>query len=223
MKILQISYNLGLAGAQRLTLDLCNELSRDKNNEVTLITLVDDNLDNNGYYLPELSDNVSYINLGLTKGNITWAIILFNAIRKVKPDIIHFHLLSIIKFCWLSILFYRKAVYYETIHNVANNIYTSKLNKLVCKYFYVSGLVNPIAISNECHRVFEDFFNIQSIPKINNGRSVPISISPVSVKAEVTGLMKSNDTIVFTHVARFHKQKNQRLYLVATMVGMIGT
>lgn len=65
MKILQIIYGLGPAGAERFVVDLSNELAK-QGNEVTLYVF-DDN-GNNGFYKNEISNNISYISAKIPTG-----------------------------------------------------------------------------------------------------------------------------------------------------------
>ena len=67
MKILEVHYSTAWAGAERLVIDLCNELS--KTNEVTLCTIVDDTIPGKSYYRSELLKSVKYINLKCKSGN----------------------------------------------------------------------------------------------------------------------------------------------------------
>ena len=62
MKILQIVYSLGPGGAERLVVDLSNELSR-QGHDVTLCVLRDDEQGNFGFYKHEVSEKVNYVNL----------------------------------------------------------------------------------------------------------------------------------------------------------------
>ena len=41
MKILQITYSLASGGAERFVVDLCNELAKNKDNEVYLLVIRD--------------------------------------------------------------------------------------------------------------------------------------------------------------------------------------
>ena len=80
MKIIQITFGLSSGGAERLVVDLSNELV--KNHEVTVLTLKDDNIDNNNFYLPELSKKVKYINAGIKKRlSIKEAFFLYKTIK----------------------------------------------------------------------------------------------------------------------------------------------
>lgn len=56
MRILEVHYSTAWAGAERLAVDLCNELS--DNNEVFLCTIEDDSLPGKAYYKSELRPSI---------------------------------------------------------------------------------------------------------------------------------------------------------------------
>jgi glycosyltransferase involved in cell wall biosynthesis len=91
MKIIQIIPTLKKGGAERLTLDICNELQR-QNHEVLLITLYPDN------DYPELSSgiNITVCNAkfipSVFRKKTTNLTELNEVINNFKPDIIHSHL-----------------------------------------------------------------------------------------------------------------------------------
>ena len=68
MKIVEVLFSLTPGGAERFVVDLSNELS--KTNDVTLLTLKDDKIDveHRNFYKFDLSNRVSYVNLGLPDG-----------------------------------------------------------------------------------------------------------------------------------------------------------
>ena len=66
MKILELHYSTAAAGAERLVIDLSNELSR--NNELVLCTTDDDSILENSYYKNEISSRIKYINLKCKSG-----------------------------------------------------------------------------------------------------------------------------------------------------------
>ena len=68
MKILEIMYTLSAGGAERFVVDISNELSKDKDNEVVLVTIVDDKQGNNKHYYTELLPTVKYRCLGCKSG-----------------------------------------------------------------------------------------------------------------------------------------------------------
>ncbi len=92
MNIIHIIPNLSKGGAERLVLDICQELSFRKNVEVLLISFSDEN------QYPELIPNFPWIvadvslNLSIWKTNKINVLSLQKILNDFKPDVIHTHL-----------------------------------------------------------------------------------------------------------------------------------
>ena len=92
MKVIQIIPRIRKGGAERIVLDICNELSKREGTEVMLITFNDDN----GY--PFLTDNLNWkvvpssISLSMLHKNVLNINYLQKTIDDFKPDVIHSHL-----------------------------------------------------------------------------------------------------------------------------------
>ena len=67
MKILQITFNLSQGGAERFVVDTCNELVKDSNNKVHLLTVNATTLKRR-HYIDTLSDKVMHMDIGASKG-----------------------------------------------------------------------------------------------------------------------------------------------------------
>jgi glycosyltransferase involved in cell wall biosynthesis len=213
MKIMQIIYGLSSGGAERFVVDLSNELV--KKHEVVLLTLKDDNIDNNNFYLPELSKKVKYINAGIKKGlSIKEAFFLYKTIKSNKPDVVHFHLSTVFFYIIFAILFYRKPKYIETLHIKADKMDTNFIFIQIKYLFYKLKLVKICTISNENQKSFIDFFKIKDPELIYNGRSKPQKTEKInSVMHEIDNLKKTPDDIVFLHIGRCAEQKNQKMLI----------
>jgi glycosyltransferase involved in cell wall biosynthesis len=213
MKIIQIIFGLSSGGAERLVVDLSNELV--KEHEVILLTLKDDRIDNNDFYLPELSKNVEYINAGIKKGlSLKEAFFLYKTIKSVKPDIVHFHLTNVVFYIIFSILFYRKPKYIETLHIKADKMVTSKIQIQIKYWLYRLKLIKVCTISNDNQKSFVDFFKVKDSALIYNGRSKPLPSEKINtVKYEIENLKKTPEDIVFLHIGRCAEQKNQKMLI----------
>lgn len=92
MKVIQIIPRIRKGGAERIVLDICNELSKRDGVEVLLITFSDDN----GY--PFLTDNLNWkvvsssISLSMLHKNVLKVDDLQRTIEDFAPDVIHSHL-----------------------------------------------------------------------------------------------------------------------------------
>ena len=212
MKILQISYSLSSGGAERLVVDLSNELS--KTNEVHLLTISDDNVGENGFYKSHLSKNVNYLCAKEIRGYSLKKIIRINQIVKnIAPDIVHFQGVNICLFFLPIIFFYKKPKYIETLHNKAEIIFRRK-RSYIMKLIYKFNLVHLVTISHENKRSLKRVCKIYNTSLIYNGRSFPIkSTLSEQVKNEIDFLKKKQEDIVFIHIGRFSHQKNQEMLI----------
>lgn len=91
MKIIHVIPNLKRGGAERLCIDICNQLKK-QGNDVHIVTFSDDN------EYPELIDELdihvipALYRPSIIKSNIIEVELLENFISDIKPDIIHSHL-----------------------------------------------------------------------------------------------------------------------------------
>lgn len=211
MKILQLTYSLSSGGAEHFVVDLCNQLSLNKNNEVYLLTLCNDNIPKNRHYYNELSCDIHYINIG-AKSGFTWKsfIMIYKIIRKIKPDIVHAHF-SIILLYFVS-LFLQKPIYFHTQHNLPSACLRFKAQKYINLFFFKRKYIYPITISKECHKEFYKIYNFNYDVQIDNGRSPVIPTKDFdSVKKEINTYKLSKEDKVFVHIARYAPQKNQKM------------
>lgn len=208
MKILEVHYSTAWAGAERLVVDLCNELS--ETNEVVLCTIEDDSLPGKAYYKSELRPSIKYINLKCKSGNdIRGFYRLLKTIRDIKPDIVHAHTDALN--LWIPSLFYHRAKYFHTIHSLADKRQFSKWLTPVYKFFY-RNRIQAITISNICQQSYVKLYQINNAIQIDNGRS-QMQPSPQikEAKKEVDGYRIGERTKIFVHVARCSKAKNEEL------------
>lgn len=212
MKILQITYSLTSGGAERLVVDLSNELS--KYNEVHILTILDDEIGNNGFYKSILSKNIfyhcAYENTGM---NIKKLYEINRIINKINPDIVHIHGYGIIYYFAPSILLNRKPKYIETIHTSATDIFDNWYS-FIGKFLFKMNLIKMVTISNNNKFVLENVINIKNSVLINNGRSTPKSTSRLEeVKFEIKNLKNNENDIVFIHIGRCAESKNQKMLI----------
>jgi glycosyltransferase involved in cell wall biosynthesis len=217
MRILHIIYNLSSGGAERFVVDLANQLADFSDNEVFLLTLLDDSVSEYSFYKSDISNNISYLNLRNKK--INWKIFfqINKMIRKIQPDIVNFHLSPIILYSLLPIFFWRTPVYIETIHNEVSQIGAGKKLVVQLKYFlYRLNFIKVCTISDRNSQEFERIVGKKCDIMIYNGRKKVEGTEKLSdVKNEIALLKLTNSTLVFTHVGRCAHQKNQILLLKA--------
>ena len=208
MKILELHYSTAAAGAERLVIDLSNELSR--NNELVLCTTDDDSILENSYYKNEISARIKYINLKCKSGLGVKSISrILKIIKEEKPDIVHSHANLITLF--LPAILLPGIRYFHTIHNLAERCLINKNLKFIYKWFYKKK-VQPVTISQLCLDSYKKLYNMDNAINIVNGRSrLQQTTDYDKVTIELNELRIHDDDKIFVHVARCAKAKNQKL------------
>lgn len=212
MKIIQVIFGLYSGGAERFVADLSNELAKDVKNQVTILALKSKKDKDSLFYKEELSDSVMYDSLEYMTLSFAVFFKIYQYIRKNSPDIVHFHMTT--QYALLPILFHHKCKYIETIHNQVElrGKYLGPFSDFVNRTIYKSHNIKVAAISDQNNLSFSNYFHIKCDCTIYNGREIPQK-SPNfdDAKEFIDSMKKDKDTVVITHIARFHKQKNQKL------------
>lgn len=207
MKIVEIIPQLASGGAERLVVDLSNELV--KEHDVFLITFYSDELLN--FYNKELHSSVQHIIIGKKTGfSIKPFFKLTKLLNKIKPDVIHLHL-DALNYMLPYLFLHKHAKCFMTVHNDAFEEAGSKIGLRIRSFCFKSDLIYPIAISKESHRSFVECYKMDA-PIVFNGRKLPdhIEISS-SVKDDFASFRKTDKTKVMINLARFSVVKRQPL------------
>lgn len=212
MKIFQLIYSLSAAGAEKVTVDLSNELS--KSNEVYLCIILKENIQFS-FLKSQLNEKVNYINLKCSKGNnLKTFLTIFKLINKIKPDVIHAHLNTILYLYLPALVFKNKIKFIHTLHSIAPKTIGYRWQKIVNRIFYKKNLINAIAISQICKTSFIEFYGHQNIVLIENGVSKVFRTNKFNeVKKELNNLKCKESDRIFIHIGRFSKPKNQKLLI----------
>lgn len=211
MRILHITFHLLQGGIERFAVGLCNSLAADPQNEIHLLTIVDDKIPGNSYFLEKLDKNVTYHNLGqknaLKPKNM---IAVYKAIKEIDPDIVHMHCNNIP--AYLPSLFNRKPTYIYTQHGIADKAISFEWLQPIQRWFFKKRLIHPVTISETCRKTYRKFYNLDNDLCITNGID-PALPTPreEEVRKEIEEYRNSPDTPVFLHVARCSEEKNQKL------------
>ncbi|HQG77890.1 MAG TPA: glycosyltransferase family 4 protein [Bacteroidales bacterium] len=215
MKILLITHDLAPGGAERLAVDLSNELA--KSHEVHLLSVLDDSRGESSFYRPFISEAVIYTCAREKKGfSIRKIMNLCRIVREISPDIVHFHGVLLVFYFILPILFFRKPGYIETLHSRADIVFTPSRLPFLSRLIYKYRLVLLCTISDDNRKSLEKQFNITDPVLIYNGRARPEKTRQYfDVKNEIERLKKSSDDTVFLHVGRCFGAKNQKLLISA--------
>lgn len=209
MRIFQIIFSLASGGAERVVVNLSNELA--KEHEVTIIC-IQKIRGNNSFYLKQLNENIEVVSLDANKGiNLKSFVKIFQLIIWHNPNIIHAHLNTLV-YCFLPSLFFKKIKFFHTLHSIADKSVGFKHQKILNRWFYRQHFIRPIAISAECAISFQQFYGLGNISIIPNAVPYPTkSLAFESVKEEVQRYRLDEKSIIFTHLARFSNPKNQNM------------
>lgn len=220
MKILQVIFNLSPGGAERLVVDLSNELSCD--NEVVVLTLMDDSVysSKRKFYCSDLDERVTYKNLGLTVGrgfrfSTLWAV--YRAIKAEQADVIHLHTATIVKFCILAIcLLCWNTPIIQTIHTDFKVGHSTKVYKFLFKVLGRLKKMSWVALSHTNYKDMMSTYPYINGIRIDNGRA-PIKATKEydNVSDELTKLKTTPNSKVYLHVARCIEVKNQLMLVMA--------
>lgn len=210
MKILHISLSLGGGGAERIAVSLCNRFAAKEDDEVVLVSVLDDADPSNVFYLKDLSPRVRHVNLHCHTGlqmKAFWRV--YQTIRQERPDVVHTHFSAVLLL--FPALLIPQVHYFHTIHNLAKRIEEKSgfLKRSVMCYLFTRNRVKPVTISEACRRSYRETYHVHNDICITNG-SEPLTLTPdaQAVKSEIDTLKGSPSDIVFIHVARHHSQKN---------------
>lgn len=212
MKIFEIIPQLSSGGAERFTIDLCNELST--KHEVTLIVL--HSVEKFGFYADELASNVRLVSMDKRMGfDMSLLFRLWRLIKKEKPDVVHTHLNGIV-YISLSAAINRRVVYCHTVHTTADMESNSFVCRGVRRLLFKTRLSTPITISEESQRSFLDYYGIDA-PLIDNGRNVPADLAlSASVVDEFKKYRRTDKTRVLVCLARMYPVKRHTLLAKVT-------
>ena len=205
MKIIEYIPQLGSGGAERFTVDLCNELS--KRHEVILC--LSHSLEKQGFYKGDISPRVRVVNFDKKEG-FDWRLPfrVYNLIRKERPDVAHTHLMSIV-YTALSALLLRKTRFFHTVHNTAKVETDGRIGEKFRRFLFSKRLVTPITISEDSLRSFKKFYNLEA-PLINNGRDIPADLKvSYEVEEEFKNYRRNPQTRVIVQLAHIGHQKRQ--------------
>jgi glycosyltransferase involved in cell wall biosynthesis len=212
MKILQILYTLGPGGAERLVVDISNELSR-QGHDVTLCVMRDDLQGNYGFYKPEISEKINYINLlipvGLRLRNI---FILYKLINKFKPQVVHCHL-NLVNYVFPLTLIFTKIRFFQTIHSNPSHEVSSRIEYWIRRFFYSNLKMKTITISQETSDAFYSYYKTKPYGEIYNGRNLP---HPSKLFDEVQKFFmefRNKGNTIFLHIGSCSPVKNQGMLI----------
>lgn len=212
MRILQVISSLGNGGAEKFVVELSNELSSNHEIHVCSLKKVEDWM----IFPKQLNSLINLISLNKAKGfSIGVYFRVLKLFRRIKPDVVHFHLDSTIKYIVPFVLFYPKVKFVHTIHSNLTDekiVVFGKLNKL---YFFVNR-IKFVCISESIQLEFQKKYPKIKFNLIPNGIKKPsLTNQDNVVLKEFNAYKKNNETKVFISIGRIDENKNQKLQVEA--------
>jgi glycosyltransferase involved in cell wall biosynthesis len=211
VKIIHIIPHLGNGGAERLVVDLCNELSL--SDEVTIVTFRDSN--SSMFYLQDLHENVKLISFGKGKGlTLSLPFKIFRFFKKEKPLIVNSHLPATLPYLLLSVLLLRRITFFHTIHNTPREEEPRLFFRKLREGLHFLNRIHFIAISDNIAILFRQLYHFDAIGVAYNGRSkIEKTSLCTEVVQEINTLKINTVTKVFLSIGRLTEQKNYGLLL----------
>ena len=213
MKIIQFIYSLSSGGGEKFVVDLSNQLAR-LGHDVIICILRNEYEEKNVFNRKFVNDGVKFHSLDIEPGFSYGKMkIVENYIIQNSPDVVHCHL-NVIPYIFRLALINRKIKFFHTLHSLAEKTCGNGVQKYINYLYYKKEWIYPICISKLCQRSYIEFYHLKNAPYINNGRSLPQKSTEFNVVVDEINTYKyTQSTIVFTHVARFHEAKNQKLLI----------
>ena len=213
MKIMQIIPSLSLGGAEKFVVDICNELAKDKSNEIILCVI--GRINETSLLRQQISSRVRIISLAKTPGfSLSMFYKLYRLTKNINPDIVHTHLRGL-PYSTLAILLLKKSfihTFHTLPHKEANNSIKKTLYKILFNYFGVLPVSISPAVLQDTKRIFGEKYNVL----INNGvKPLKKSTNFNDVKEEIEKNKQSKDTKVFLAMGRVSKVKNHLMLIQA--------
>ena len=211
-KIVQLIPRLSFGGAEVFCIQLSNELAKNADYDVTLISMYDHA--EGMLPLSRISEKVKFISLGKKSGpDISIPGKLYKALEKIQPDVVHTHMHTL----YYSLYAFKKLKQnirrIHTLHNLAQKESWWIVRQLYQNYFRQQYII-PVSISDEVLITAKKIYGNGANALIHNG-SEPITQSPLleDARDKILSLKTNPETIVFINVARITTQKNQKLLL----------
>ena len=196
MRILEVIQSLASGGAERLVVDLCNELS--KTEDVTVLILKDVK----HFYLPQLNPTVKVIEAKMPLGgSIRQLIQCCKWVNRIRPDVIHIHSQARYTMLLANLLYGHRYKFYLTIHSDVSDNYAHGWSGLQVRLSGFVGRCKFITISETNYRQF-----LTAHPKLKqrlipNGRALPtLSDKAEEVRTEMQAYRSGNDSLLFIHI-----------------------
>jgi len=212
MKIMHILPSLYTGGAEKFCIDLCNELSKNEQDEIYLCSL--EELDDRQEIMyKKIGTNVNFFSMHKRGKNPSIAFDIKRMLKEIKPDITHTHLRAQLFSAYGLLTTGTPNVH--TVHSLAQKETTFAKRKIY-KFLYDNFNFTPVSISHEVLKSVQQEYGEQFNHLIDNGVQ---KLQPTELfdktDAWVEGLKSSKNTKIFVNIGRVYPVKNQKLLIKA--------
>ena len=146
--------------------------------------------------------------------HLIYLIQIIFAIKKINPEIVHFHGAARNYLILANLFLGHKIKFVQTIHNDVYKGYTNFMSRVQISLGRILGKLKFVTISKTNYDQFSRVYGKCKQEMILNGRgALKKSEKFNEVKTYIDSLKKDDNTIVFLHIARCNKQKNQELLI----------
>lgn len=207
LKVLQIIPDLGLGGAERMTVLLAIAL-KSQGIDVKVISLYGPTDSINEKLLSR--NSIECIYLGKMLGfDLSMYGKLSKEIALWRPDIIHSHR-YVLRYL-IHEVFKAKFRWFHTIHNIAQKD-ADRTGRIFNRIAFSRGVI-PIAIARTIQKSIKDTYNIDEAPIINNGIDID-RIKETTISSETRNILGiPPEATLFVTVGRMTQQKNHLLLI----------
>jgi glycosyltransferase involved in cell wall biosynthesis len=214
MKIAYIITTLGYGGAEKMCMDLCNEVATYPDCEVYLISLFDHTSAQRS--ISELNKKIKFITAGKKPGNDPGT---FSRLDKIlsdlKPNVVHTMLTGLFygaKYIWKN-RNNPNIRFVHTVHNVAKEDVHYALN-YVHRLLLNKVDIITVALTQEIKETIREYYKINDAYVIFNGVPTPVLSEKLKEAGnEIAQYKKDEHTRVFINLGRIHPQKNQQMLI----------
>lgn len=211
VKIVHIIGALRRGGAERFVVDLCNELAKNKQYEIYLVSLCENHADT--FFLNEINSNVNYLSFHKGSGlNLKVLINLTSWLVKQKASVVHTHL-NALEYVLMYRLRSRNCSFFHTIHSTAEAECPNVLIKSFREMLYRGNKITPIVVSKDGSESFRKYYRLNKVTVIENGR--PFLNLTDKAPLLIEEYKKDRNSFLLIHVGRIIKVKNQLLLIKA--------
>jgi len=213
--VLHLIPNLLTGGAERLTVDLVNELSQRVDVKLILFYSLDSFPDQ--HFLKDLNKDVSVEFLNKKKGfSLKIYFKLFKILRRDKPAIVHTHLYIFKYIAPFFLLFRGKIKGVHTIHSEADRESPNLIDRILKRFLFKYRLCYPVVISKGNINSYERIYGNIPFTLIENGRKVQgPSGEFYRLRERFDAKVKRNGDKIFLFVGRLEEVKNPELLIYA--------